>query len=65
MAATFGYGKKTFIQGLARVCCRLNKYITKYAPTLQKYLTAAQYNCVTSLTACLTTLCNLINKSNR
>lgn len=65
MAATFGYGKKTFIQGLARLSCRMAKYIAKYQPTLNKYLSGAALACISSMITCLNTLCGLINKSSR
>lgn len=65
MAATFGYGKKTFIQGLARVACRVSKYITKYNKTLQKFLPAGAYACLATIGPCLTTLCNLLDVSDK
>ena len=65
MATSFGYGKKTFIQGLARLSCHLAKYIVKYNKKLQTYLPAPAYTCLASIAGCLTTLCNLLNSSDK
>ena len=65
MAATYGYGKKTFIQGLARLSCHMAKYIVKYNAKLQKYLPGGAYTCVTSIAGCLNTLCALLNTSEK
>lgn len=67
MAATFGYGKKTFIQGLARLMCRVAKYLTKYNAKLTSGLAgnAPALACITSIIACANTLCNLLNRSDK
>lgn len=65
MASTFGYGKKTFIQGLARLSCHMAKYIVKYNAKLQTYLPAPAYACLSSIGGCLNTLCNLLNRSDK
>lgn len=61
--ATFGYGKKTFVQGLAKGCCYLAKYAAKHDAALKKYLPGAAYTCITGMVPCLNTLCELKNKS--
>jgi hypothetical protein len=61
--ATFGYGKKTFVQALARVCCHLIRYLAKHDATLKKYLPGTVYTCVVGMIPCLTSVCDLINKS--
>ena len=67
MAAAFGYGKRTFIQGLARLCCRIAKYLVKHNQKLSQYLAgnAPALACLTSIVTCLNTLCNLLNISDR
>jgi hypothetical protein len=67
VAATYGYGKKTFIQGLARLSCRAAKYIVKYNRQLTHFLAgnAAALACLTSMATCLNTLCGLLNTSDR
>ena len=67
MAATFGYGKRLYVQGLARLCCKMARYIVKHNAKLTTALsgdpTAAA--CLTSVAACLNTLCNKLNISSR
>lgn len=67
MATSFGYGKKTFIQGLARLMCRVAKYLTKYNAKLTANLAGepAAVACLTSIVACANTLCNLLNRSDK
>ena len=69
MPATYGYGSKTFIQGMARFACKLEAYLVKHDSTLRTYLPGgaggAAYACITSIEPCLLTLCALKNKSAR
>lgn len=67
MASTFGYGPRTFIQGLARLCCRMAKYLTKYNAKLVSNLAgdATAVACLTSIVTCLNHLCSLKNTSER
>lgn len=67
MAATFGYGKKTFIQGLARLACRVAKYITKYNAKLTANLArdSTALACITSIATCMNHLCGLLNRSDK
>lgn len=67
MAATFGYGKKTYIQGFARLCCRLAKYLTKYNARLTANLAGDSTSaaCLVSLISCLNHLCGLLNRSDK
>jgi hypothetical protein len=61
--ATYGYGKKTFQQGMARIACRLEAYLVKHDATLKKYLPAPAYACLASIEPCLIILCSIKNKS--
>lgn len=59
----FGYGKKTFVQGLARACKRLATYITKHDKQLRTYLPPAAYACVVAQVPCLLEIAALANES--
>lgn len=63
--STFGYGKKTYIQALAKLACHMSVYIAKHNATLQRYLPGSAYTCLSSIASCLTALCNLKNTSER
>ena len=67
MATTFGYGKKTFIQGLARIACRIAKYLVKYNGKLTTNLAgdSTAIACLSSMLTCANHLCGLLNKSDR
>ena len=65
MASTFGYGKRTYIQGLARIACRVAKYLTKYNAKLTTSLAgdSTAITCLKSIVDCMNHLCGLLNKS--
>lgn len=63
MPAPYGYGQKSFIQGLAILCCRIAKYLAKHDATLKKFLPPAAYTCITGTVGCLNSICELKNKS--
>jgi phage gp36-like protein len=67
MAATFGYGKRLFVQGLARICCKIARYLVKHNAKLTTALAgnADATACLASLLSCAVTLCNLLNVSER
>lgn len=67
MASTFGYGKRTYIQGLARLACHVAKYLTKYNAKLTASLAgdSTATACITSIVTCMNHLCGLLNKSAR
>lgn len=67
MAVTYGYGKKTFIQGLARLMCRLAKYLAKYNRQLTANLAGnpTALACISSIVTCANVLCGLLNKSDK
>lgn len=63
MAATYGYGKKTFVQALARAARHMATYIVKHDKQLKLYLPPAIYTCVVGLVPCLNEIAALKNDS--
>lgn len=63
MPATYGYGVRTFVQGMALLACKLAKYSVKHNAKLQQYLPPAAYSCLTGAIGCLNSLCDLKNRS--
>lgn len=61
--ATYGYGKRTFVQALARACKYLAKYLVKHDAQLKLYLPPAAYTCITGNIPCLNSIADLLNKS--
>lgn len=61
--ASYGYGQKTFVQGVARLARHLAKYITTHDTKLRQYLPPAVYTCVAGLVPCLLEVAALLNQS--
>jgi hypothetical protein len=63
MPTTYGYGKKTFVQGLARACKHIAIYLVKHDKQLKLYLPPAAYTCVVGTIPCLQSIAALLNAS--
>jgi hypothetical protein len=63
MPATYGYGKKTFVQALARLCKHTAIYLVKHDAKLKLYLPPAAYTCITGTIPCLNSIAALLNQS--
>ncbi len=57
-----GYGKRTYVQALARLCRTLRLFITKHQSKLETYLPGDTYVCVEGLLPCLLSVEKLLNE---
>jgi len=60
---TRGYGKRTYVQALARAAKHMSVYIVKHDRQLRLWLPAAAYTCVTGMVPCLNEIAALGNTS--
>jgi len=63
MAATYGYGKKTFVPALAIAAHHMAVYIVKHDKQLKARLSTGVYDCVVGLVPCLNLVAAYRNES--
>jgi len=61
-ARVVGYGSRTYVQALARLCRKLRLYITKHQSKLEAVLPGDTYVCVTGMLDCLLAVEKLLNE---
>ena len=63
MATYTGTGSRTFVQALAKVCCRLAVYIAKHGNKIEANVDGPTWTCIQSIATCAASVCKYKNQS--